>query len=225
MNSRKYSDLFLYRKSRRYAAVIFDMDGVIVNSEPYYVDLEQITFRQLGLKISTEEHQTYKGTATDRMWQIIKNRHGIDHPLDSLVEMTNNKVTPFFNSLKKIEPINGVENLIHMLKAGGVPIALASSSYPEIIEIILQKSGLKGYFDVIVDSKMARSSKPDPAIFLLAAKNLGINPDDCIAIEDSANGIRAAKSAGMYCIAYAGQDSELQNQSEADEIITDFSLF
>jgi beta-phosphoglucomutase len=205
-----------------FKAVIFDMDGVLVNSEPFYVEVEKTNFRQLGLDISEEEHQTYQGTATDRMWQLIKERHGIEHPVEELVEMTNSLVTPYFNSLEKMEPMPGVEQLIKKLKKRGIPLALASSSYPDVIEIILQKTGLKKYFDSVVSSQMAGASKPEPDIFLLAAKKLGVPPEDCLVIEDSTNGIAAAKSAGMYCIAFAGPGSELQDQSRADMIIEDF---
>ncbi|WP_372947598.1 HAD family hydrolase [Mariniphaga sp.] len=212
----------LNKKLTSFGAVIFDMDGVLVNSEPFYVEVEQTNFRQLGLDISEEEHQTYQGTATDRMWQLIKERHGIDQPVDELVEMTNNLVTPYFNSLEKMEPMPGVKNLIEKLKGKGIPLALASSSYFDVIEIILQKTELKKYFDVVVSSQMAGASKPEPDIFLLTAKKLGIPPEKCIVIEDSTNGIKAAKAAGMFCIAFAGPGSELQDQAQADVIIKDF---
>jgi beta-phosphoglucomutase len=223
MNWKKHNNSILNRNSSRFEAIILDMDGVIVNSEPFYVEVEQANFKQLGLDISVEEHQTYQGTATDLMWTLIKERHGIEQPLEKLVEMSNSLVTPFFHSLETIEPMPGVREYIVKVKEQGIPLALASSSYAEVIEIILQKTGLKSYFDAVVDSKMAGASKPRPDIFLLAAQKLGVAPEKCIVIEDSTNGIRAAKLAGMYCIAFAGPGSELQDQSEADEIIKEFS--
>jgi beta-phosphoglucomutase len=203
-------------------AVIFDMDGVLVNSEPFYVEVEQSNFRQLGLEISEEEHQTYQGTATDRMWQLIKERHSIEQSVEELVKMTNSLVTPYFNSLEKMEPMPGVEQLIKKLKKRGIPLALASSSYPDVIEIVLQKTGLKKHFDAVVSGQMAGTSKPEPDIFLLTAKKLGVPPEKCVVIEDSTNGIAAAKSAGMFCVAFAGPGSELQDQTQADLIIEDF---
>ncbi len=205
-----------------FEAVIFDMDGVLVNSEPFYVEVEQKNFRQLGLLISEQEHQTYQGTATDRMWQLIKEKHGVNQPVDELVEMTNKLVTPYFQSLDKIEPMPGVEKLIKKLKEKGMPLALASSSYSDVIKIILQKTGLSNYFEVVVDSQMAGSSKPEPDIFLLAAKKLKVKPENCLVIEDSKNGIAAAKEAGMFCVAFAGPGSELQDQSRADLVISNF---
>ncbi|MFW6259692.1 MAG: HAD family hydrolase [Tangfeifania sp.] len=211
-----------YKKMPPFDAVIFDMDGVLVNSEPFYVEVEQTNFRQLGLTISEEEHQTYQGTATDRMWQLIKERHGIEQPVNKLVEMTNNLVTPYFSSLESMNPMPGVKNLIEKLKEKKIPLALASSSYADVIEIILQKTGLKKYFDVVVSSQMTGASKPEPDIFLLAAKKLKAEPENCLVIEDSKNGIAAAKAAGMYCVAFAGPGSELQDQSQADLIVEDF---
>jgi beta-phosphoglucomutase len=204
-------------------AVIFDMDGVLVNSEPFYVEVEQANFRKLGLSILEDEHKTYQGTATDRMWEIIKEKHEVKQSVEELVQMTNSLVTPYFSSLEKIETMAGVEQLIKKLNENKVPLALASSSYSDVIEIILQKTKLKPYFEVVVDSQMAGKSKPEPDIFLLAAKRLGVAPGMCIVIEDSTNGIRAAKSAGMFCIAYAGPGSELQDQSQADIIVADFA--
>ncbi|MGC9356107.1 MAG: HAD family hydrolase, partial [Mariniphaga sp.] len=135
---------------------------------------------------------------------------------------TNSLVTPYFNSLEKMEPMPGVEQLIRKLKEKGISLALASSSYPDVIEIILQKTGLKKYFDSVVSSQMAGASKPEPDIFLFTAKKLGVAPEKCIVIEDSTNGIAAAKSAGMYCVAFAGPGSELQDQNQADLIVADF---
>lgn len=206
-----------------FEAVIFDMDGVLVNSEPFYVEVEQANFKKLGLAITEDEHKTYQGTATDRMWEIIKKKHGIKQTIDELVKMTNSVVTPYFASLEIIECMPGVDRLIKRLRSEKIPLALASSSYPDVIELILQKTGLKDYFDVVVDSQMAGASKPEPDIFLLAARKLGVSPEKCIVVEDSTNGIKAAKSAGMYCIAYAGPGSELQDQSKADVIVTDYN--
>ena len=208
-----------------FEAVIFDMDGVLVDSEPIYTAVERNNFRQLGLSITEEEHRRFQGIATDRMWQLLRAKYDLKQSVEELVEMTKGFVTPYFHSMEKIDPIPGVDELIIMLKKKGILLAVASSSYPEVIDIILRKTGLKDYFDVVVDSQMAGSSKPDPDIFLLAAVKLGISPDRCIVIEDSANGIMAARKAGMFCIAYTGQDFELQDYPGADMHITRFKDF
>ena len=206
----------------QFEAVIFDMDGVLVNSEPFYVEVEQKNFKKLGLNVTQEEHKTYQGTATDLMWKKVIEKHGLSHSVDELVEMTNSIVTPYFQSLEVIEPMPGVYDLIEFLHKQNVPLGLASSSYPDVIAIILQKTGLKKYFSAVVDSQMAGVSKPEPDIFLLTAEKLGVKPENCAVIEDSTNGIKAAKSAGMFCIAFSGPGSEHQDQTQADLVIEDF---
>ena len=205
-----------------FKAFIFDMDGVLIDSESFYSEMERINFNELGLNIPHDEHITYQGTATDEMWKIIKANHGLPHSVEELVAMTNDLTIPVFQAMERIDPMPGVVNLLNLLKARKIPLALASSSFPEVIEIVLDKTGLRTCFDVVVNSRMAGKSKPAPDIFLLAAKKLKTAPEDCIVIEDSTNGITAAKSAGMYCIAYNGPGSEFQDQSGADAIIRDY---
>lgn len=203
-------------------AFIFDMDGVLIDSETFYTEMEQINFIQLGLNISHEEHITYQGTATDEMWKKIKAKHKVPYSIDELVKMTNDLTIPVFKNMEKMEPMPGVIKLLDKLKSRKIPLALASSSFPEVIEIVLDKTGLRDYFEEVVNSRMVGKSKPAPDIFLLAANQLNISPQRCIVIEDSTNGITAAKSAGMYCIAYNGPGAEHQDQSQADFIIQDY---
>lgn len=205
-----------------FTAVIFDMDGVLINSETFYSEMEQVHFKMLGLNIPHEEHVTYQGTATDEMWRTIKEKHGVPHSLEELVEMTGSLTIPTFQEMEEIPLMPKIKDLLEVLKGKNIPLALASSSYPEVIDIVLDKSGLRKYFPVTVNSKMVGKSKPAPDIFLLAAKLLGVDPGECIVIEDSTNGIRAARDAGMYCIAYNGPGAEFQVQSQAQQIITDY---
>ncbi len=207
---------------KKFKAIIFDMDGVLVNSEPHYIRMDKEIFKTLGLTISNEEHLTFQGSATDHMWRVLKEKYGLKAPISELVEMSNNLNYPYFESLKTIDPMPGVKKLIKFLNRKEIPIAVASSAYPGIIDILLTKTNLKKYFKVVINSTMVEKSKPAPDIFLLAAKSLNMEPEECIVIEDSTNGIQAAKNAGMYCIAFAGPGSEIQDQSKADRIITQF---
>ncbi len=204
-------------------AFIFDMDGVLIDSETFYSEMEQVNFRLLGLNISHEEHITYQGTATDEMWKKIKEKHNVQNTVDELVKMTNDLTIPVFRKMEKIDPMRGVLDLLLALEKKNIPLALASSSYPEVIEIVLEKTKLKKFFGVVVNSRMAGKSKPAPDIFLLASEKLDILPHKCIVVEDSANGIAAAKAAGMFCIAFNGPGSEHQDQSKADVIIKDYN--
>lgn len=204
-------------------AIIFDMDGVLVNSEPFHVENEKRMFNKLGLDISDKEHAGYMGTATDVMWaKIIKDRN-LPHDVDDLTSQTIQESLPFFRSLERIDPMPGLVELLEKFKSNKIPMAVASSSDAETIRIILEKSGLKNYFQHTVSSSETGKSKPEPDVFLHAAKLLGVQPRNCVVIEDSKNGIKAAKAAGMFCIAYSGADSTNQDRSEADAHINHFS--
>jgi HAD superfamily hydrolase (TIGR01509 family) len=121
-----------------------------------------------------------------------------------------------------LQPISHVERLIRELVEQRVPIAVASSSSPALIEMILTKSNLKSYFSVIVSGEEVSQGKPAPDIFLHAAKELGVSPSVCLVIEDSHHGVKAAKSAGMRCIGYQNLNSGKQDLSCADHIVTSY---
>jgi beta-phosphoglucomutase len=205
-------------------AVIFDMDGVLVDSEPIHVEIENLLFKKLGLLVPDDEHATYMGKASDVMWKEIIKKRDLDWNMDELVQLNNRESQAFFSSLPVIEPMTGLVAVLELIAGHGIPMAVASSSAPETIEIILDKTGLRKYFHFVVNSQMAGKSKPEPDIFLFAAKLLNIDPAHCMVIEDSENGIKAAKTAGMYCVAYqGGNGSENQDQKMADERISDYS--
>jgi beta-phosphoglucomutase family hydrolase len=204
-------------------AVIFDMDGVLVDSEPFHIQNEKLMFRKLGLDISDEEHARYMGTATDVMWEQIIRERKLSLDVAETTLQTILQEIPYFQSLEKIDPMPGLVNLLEKLQKSEIPMAVASSSNKAIIDIILEKSGLRKYFEHTVSSSEVGKSKPEPDVFLHAAKLLGVAPENCLVFEDSKNGIKAAKAAGMVCIAYSGGNSGHQNQSQADRRISDFN--
>lgn len=201
---------------KRVKAVIFDMDGVLVDSEPFHVQTEKRMFRKMNLDISDEEHAGYMGTATDVMWKQIIGKRNLPIDIPEITELTIKEGLPYFYSLEKIDPMPGLIDLLEKLKSKNIPMAVASSSDPETIRIILEKSGLRKYFLQAVSSSEVGKSKPEPDVFLHAAKILGVLPENCVVFEDSKNGIKAAKAAGMYCIAYCGANSGEQNKILAD---------
>ncbi len=204
-------------------AIIFDMDGVLVDSENRYKIIEQKLFAKVGINIEQEEHVSYQGCSNLVMWSQIKRKHHLSQPLEDLVRMTEETVIKHFSDLPEIEPMPGVLNLLQYLENKNIKIALGSSSTIDVINIVLAKTGLKTYFNVTADSLEAGFGKPDPAIFLLAQKKLGIPKENCVVIEDSFNGIQAALAAGIYCIAFNGPGSEHQDQSPANWRIDSFS--
>jgi beta-phosphoglucomutase family hydrolase len=204
-------------------AVIFDMDGVLVDSEPLHIQTEKRMFQKMNLDVSDEEHAGYMGTATDLMWKQIIGKRNLPLDVAKMTELTIREGLPFFNSLQKIDPMPGLIDLLEKIKTKNIPMAVASSSDPETIRVILEKSDLRKYFQHAVSSSLVGKSKPEPDVFLHAAKLLGVAPENCVVFEDSRNGIKAAKAAGMICIAYSGANSGHQDQSQANQQIADFN--
>lgn len=203
-------------------AVIFDMDGVLVNSEPHHLKIEKQMFHDLGLNITPEEHSEYMGTASDEMWQSIIERHSLSKSGAERLKMHNQRVISYFSSLKTLNPMPGLIPVLDKLQELKLPLAVASSSSAQVVDLVLNKSGLKSYFSVVVSGQMVKKSKPKPEIFLKAAARLKVEPTQCLVVEDSPNGIRAAIAAGMYCVAWRGEGFSHQDQSEADAVIADF---
>ncbi len=204
-------------------AIIFDMDGVLVDSEPHHVKIEKKLFTKLGLNISDEEHSTYMGKAIDVMWKEIIRDKKLSFNSKQLVEQTVIESKKHFLSQEGLAPMPGLEELLKNFNKRGIPMAVASSSGQEIIDILLSTTDLKKYFVYTVSSELVGGSKPEPDIFLHTAALLAAKPEECIVIEDSTNGIRAAKAANMYCVAYNGVSNNMQDQSLADVQINDYS--
>ena len=204
-------------------AIIFDMDGVLVDSEPIHIDIEKQQFLLNNLSISDEEHHQYMGVSAEIMWKTIAKRHTLTLPLNELIEQHRIESHRYFSELAEIPVMPGLVELLEKLKAKGYPMAVASSSTPEIIELILKKTHLEKYFQVMVSSQQAGKSKPEPDVFLLAGQKLGMLPEDCLVIEDSTNGIKAALAAKMMCLAYQGPDTDPLTQKEAHTFVKNFA--
>lgn len=203
-------------------AIIFDMDGVLVDSEPFHTEIEKRQFSLNKITVPEEEHLRYLGTASDVMWKEIAERRGFLISVEELIEQNRVESLRFFAELKEIPVMPGLVNLLKELQVKNYPMAVASSSFPEIIDLILKKTDLLKYFQVVVSAQEAGKSKPEPDVFLLAACKLGFSPNQCLVIEDSPNGIKAAHSAGMKCIAYQSPGVNPESQREADVIIQNY---
>jgi HAD superfamily hydrolase (TIGR01509 family) len=202
--------------------VIFDMDGVIIDSEPVYFTIDKQMFEELNIAISFEEHCTYVGTSSQNMWDAIVKKHGIgDHPGELMRKEYDLYVEHLVNA-NDLQPIDGVIELINDLHKNNFKLILASSSRMEIIDIILKKFKLSDLFIAKVSGSELAHSKPHPEIFLRSAQLAGSEPRECIVIEDSKNGVAAAKAAGMKCIGFLNPSSGDQDLKGADMAIRSF---
>jgi HAD superfamily hydrolase (TIGR01509 family) len=204
-------------------AVIFDMDGVLVNSEPHHIIIEKRLFAQLNLDISDEEHSSYMGKSSEQMWTEIIRNHNLSQKAEELAERNTDRIIDYFSDLPEIELMPGIVNLLEKLFQERIPMAVASSSDAKTIEIILSGTGLSKYFLHMISSGLVTKGKPEPDIYLYTAGLLNVKPEECLVVEDSVNGMKAAKAANMFCVAYKGVSSAGQNHDLADESIDDFS--
>ncbi len=203
--------------------VLFDMDGVIVDTEPVHRFAYFEHFKELGIEVTEEMFTTYTGNSTRNVFERIKQQFGLDHEVESLIQRKRSIFNDAFDYKEDLTLLDGVEDLIKDFHSNGIQLILASSASKVTIDRVFKRFNLHQYFSHIVSGEDFPKSKPDPAIFVHAAKLSGDSREECIVIEDSTNGVKAANAANIFCIGYRSFHSKLQNLDSADMIITDFS--
>jgi sugar-phosphatase len=190
---------------KTFKAVIFDMDGVLINSEPLWKIAEKEVFSSLGVKVTDDlVHITSALTAQEVCafwferypWQGKTFAEVEDDVVARVIELIGENDTK----------MPGVKEILNFCKNKGLKIGLASNSSHNLIEVVLEKVGIKQYFDFISSAEDVEKGKPDPAVYLFAAQNLGVLPSHCIVFEDSVIGVTAAKRAGMTVVAIPDKD-------------------
>ncbi|MCT4565831.1 MAG: HAD family phosphatase [Maledivibacter sp.] len=206
-------------------AVIFDMDGVIIDSEPIYTEADKKIFEKLSIDMSKEEIESYVGKNSYDMWTEVYEKYGLQgkFSINELVKYQRKMFLEHLNNSEKLSTISGVIDWMQYFKDNGIKMAIASSSSKEIVSFVIDKFKLREYIEIYVDGDSVKKGKPNPDIFLKAASELGIEPNECIVIEDSYNGVRAAKSAGMKCLGFKNLNSGDQDLSLGDNIIHSYS--
>lgn len=205
-------------------AVIFDMDGVLIDSEPEYMEMNRKLFYGLGIDFENSDFDQYVGMSSFKMWSRIKERHNLINDVDELIETERRKMFDILSSDKISGSVKGIPELLTELKSNDIVLNVASSSAKINIELILNKLSLTKFFNTIVSGEEVKNGKPAPDIFLLVSDKTGIPPEKCLVIEDSSNGVTAAKSAGMKCIGFKNSGTNLQDLSGADFNIMDFGI-
>lgn len=182
-------------------ACIFDLDGVIVDTAKYHFLAWKKLAMELGITLTEHENERLKGVGRMESLDIILSLGGVSKELEEkkiLAEKKNSWFVEFIQAMKPDEIFDGVIDLLSDLKKNGIAIALASSS--KNASTVISKLGIADWFSVMVDGTMIQNSKPDPEIFIMAAKLLNIDPSGCVVVEDAEAGVEAAKSAGMACV-------------------------
>ena len=202
-------------------AVIFDMDGVLVDSEPLHYEINKLTAqRHCGITLDYEYYKQYIGSTVFFMWEKIKKDFDFERysaqELFDLSEVIKDELV----STKGYPEVKGAVNFVKSL-SGKFKLAVASSSCLKNIENNMVKLGLN-CFDKLVSGTLVKNPKPAPDVFLEAARQLGVEPRECMVIEDSSNGAKAAKAAGMACVGFLNPSSGEQDLSMADYLFEDF---
>ncbi|WP_415060368.1 HAD family hydrolase [Flavobacterium sp.] len=203
--------------------VIFDMDGVIVDTEPVHHFAYQQHFKQLNIDVSPEMYASFTGNSTKNIYERLKSVYGLKDEVLDLVEVKRNLFNDAFDQKEDLYLLDGVEDLIQELHQNGMQLILASSSANVTIQRIFNRFDLDQYFTHKVSGEDFPKSKPHPAIFQKAAELAQTSVEHCIVIEDSTNGIMAAKAAGIYCVGYDSFHSKMQDYSLADKVISHFN--
>lgn len=213
----------LNKSNKTLKTVIFDMDGVIVDTEPvhYYAFMKH--FQELGISISDKEYSTYTGYSTKNVYEKIKSHFNLNDEVSDLVQRKRSIFNDAFDSKEDLSLLEGVEQVIKELHSQGIQLILASSSAKVTINRIFNRFELFPYFSHIVSGEDFPKSKPNPEIFIYAQQISNHSIEECLVIEDSTNGILAAKSAELFCIAYDSFHSKMQDLSQADVVINHFS--
>ncbi|WP_347053689.1 HAD family hydrolase [Flavobacterium olei] len=203
--------------------VIFDMDGVIVDTEPVHRYAYYLQFSELNIEVPEEMYTSFTGFSTRNTFQTLKSHFpSVEQEVEDLIQRKRNIFNDAFDTKEDLFLLDGVEDLIKDLYHNGIQLILASSASKVTIQRVFTRFSLHPYFTDIVSGEDFPQSKPDPAIFIHAASLSKAPKEECIIIEDSTNGIKAAKAAGIYCVGYKSEHSNLQDLSQADLVIDHF---
>lgn len=199
---------------------IFDLDGVIVDTAKYHYLAWKKLANELGFDFTDSQNELFKGVSRKRCLEILLDIGGINatqEQFDRWMVEKNEDYLAYIDKMDDSEILPDVVKILNFLKGNSIPIALGSAS--KNARPILEKVGLLDYFDYIVDGNSVTKAKPDPEVFLIAAENMGLEPENCVVFEDALAGIEAANLAGMTSIGIGETDV----LSEADYNFNDFT--
>lgn len=204
----------------KHTGFIFDLDGVIVDTAKYHYLAWKKLADELGFEFTHEQNELFKGVSRKRCLEILLDIGQVkatQSQFDRWMIEKNEDYLAYIEHMNASEILPDVPKVLNYLKEKNIPIALGSAS--KNAQPILEKVNLLYYFDVIVDGNNVTKAKPDPEVFLIAAKQLGVSPENCIVFEDAVAGIQAANSAKMTSIGIG--DAEILK--EANYIFSDFT--
>lgn len=201
--------------------VIFDMDGLMIDSEPFHFQAFSTVFNQFGLQFSKEENTKYIGMQDIDEAKDMVDKYLLPVTADELVKRKQAQFRRFLT--QAIIPQPGLMKLLGKLQERKYKIGIASSSALEEIESVVNGLKINKYIDVYCSAEQVKKGKPAPDVYLLAAKRLGVKPQNCLVLEDAPNGVRAGKAAGMKVFAIPSQYTKEGDFTQADKVLNSLS--
>jgi len=203
--------------------VLFDMDGVIVDTEPLHHKAYYQMFDTIGIAVSPKLYQSFTGQSTINICKRLCEHFKLSEAPETLVQLKRNNFNRLFVNDPSLTLIDGVLVLIKEYYENNLKLVLASSASMMTINSVFERFHLNQYFIAKFSGADLKQSKPHPEIFEKAAELAGFDRSQCIVIEDSTNGIKAANAAGIYCIGYNSLNSKNQDYTSANKTISNFN--
>ena len=203
-------------------AVLFDMDGVIVDTEPLHGKAYYKMFAAVNINVSDALYESFTGQSTISICRQLCRQFNLAEAPETLVQLKRDFFKDLFFNDESLDLIGGVLELIKDYHKNGLTLVLASSASMVTINNVFEKFDLNKYFIAKLSGADLKASKPHPEIFLKAAIASGFAKEECMVIEDSTNGIAAANAAGIFCVGFQSPHSKNQMYDKADLVISSF---
>jgi len=204
--------------NRELNAVIFDLDGLLIDSEPLQISAWREYLNGIGAELTEGLLARMYGLRLSDAAKVVVDALELDI---SPEQVAHERDALFLQSVPgNIQPCRGAIELVAELRLRGMPTALATSGHRRYVDLALDSAGIPRAFDAEVTGEMVSKGKPDPETFLTAAKMLGVDPEACLVLEDSPNGVLAAKCASMLCVAVPNADTHGLDLSAADAVLS-----
>lgn len=201
-------------------ACLFDMDGVIVDNHRYHLESWITFFNKYGIAMSEKK---YKAKVNGRIMPVVlKNLFGESITSEDVTRFGNEKEEAYRELYRPhVTPTPGLVSFLNYLKQEGIPCAVGTSAPPENVDLVMDNTGLRSYFETIIDDKAVTRGKPDPEVYQLGARALGVPDENCVVFEDALLGIEAGKNAGMKVVAVATTHTRSELEETAADLIID----
>jgi len=193
-------------RPRTIEAILFDMDGVLIDAREWHYEALNLALAPFGLEIDRDAHlATYDGLPTRTKLDMLTKSRGLPRNLHGFVNKMKQKYTVDMVR-QRCHPMFQHQYALSQLKAAGYKLAVCSNSIRQSLELMMQRAGLDRFLDVMISNEDVAKPKPDPEMYLAAMSKLGLKPEQCIIVEDNEHGIRAAKASGARVLIVGNPD-------------------